>query len=306
MDIHTRQLRYFMELAKCLNFTKAAMNLYIAQPALSQQIADLEKQLGVTLFDRNSRSVTLTPAGKILEASCPGVLNKLDNVHKQMLCAQAGLRGQLKIGYLHLFQPMLPNLVQEFRRMYSDIALEFYRGNLMELENAQKNNDIDIAFTWINPDDMPQANAPAMNVLWKDDLCIAVRKDHPFALSGNMDFSLLENETFILIDDSSTPGFQYMARKAAAEAGFLIKEKVSCKDFSSIMLQVESGIGVSLLPRGMNAFGFGNRENIRFIPIKTDCMDFGVVWFQDSKNAALSLFLDLLEKNMDKIPPKMT
>lgn len=304
MDIHTRQLRYFMELAKCLNFTKAAMNLYIAQPALSQQIADLEKQLGVTLFDRNSRSVTLTPAGKILQGACPELLNKLDNVHKQMLCAQAGLRGRLKIGYLYLFQPLLPTLVQEFRRMYPDIALEFYSGNLMELENAQKNNDIDVAFTWINFEDMPQANAPAVNVLWKDDLCVAVHKNHPFALSGGTDVSLLEKETFILIDDSSTPGFQYMARKASTEAGFLIKDKISCKEFSSIMLQVESGIGVSLLPKGMHTFGFGASENIRFFPIKANCMDFGVVWLRDSKNAVLSLFLDLLEKSADKIPEK--
>ena len=71
-------MRYFMELAKCLNFTKAAANLYVAQPTLSQQIAELESQLGVTLFNRNSRNVTLTPAGKILQEAYPSFEAQLE------------------------------------------------------------------------------------------------------------------------------------------------------------------------------------------------------------------------------------
>lgn len=73
MNVNTQQMRYFMELARCLNFTRAAANLYVAQPTLSQQIAELEAQLGVTLFIRNSRSVALTPAGEILYKSYPNL-----------------------------------------------------------------------------------------------------------------------------------------------------------------------------------------------------------------------------------------
>lgn len=286
-----------MELAKCLNFTKAAMNLYIAQPALSQQIADLEKQLGVTLFERNSRSVGLTPAGKVLQSACPEILSKLDGIQQQVLRAQAGLCGSLKIGYLYLFQPFLPAIVQEFRRLYPDVALEFYSGNMMELENAQKNRDIDIAFAWINAYEMPQNNAPSYSVLWQEDLCIAVHKEHPFVTSGGKDYSLLDNETFILIDETSSPGFQYMARKASSRAGFLIKKKTTAREFTSILVQVESGMGVSILPSGIQSFGACSAENIAFVPICEKCMDFGVVWYADSRNAVLSLFLDLLEDN---------
>ncbi len=304
MDIHTRQLRYFMELAKCLNFTKAAMNLYIAQPALSQQIADLEKQLGVTLFDRNSRSVTLTPAGKIFQSACPEILNKLENVRQQVLWAQAGLRGSLKIGYLYMFQPVLPAIAQAFRQRYPDVALEFFSGNLKELEIALKNQDIDIAFAWINAYEMPHTGEVAYQVLWQEDLCLAVHKDHPFAQSGGRDYRLLESETFFLIDDHSSPGFSFQAQKAAGEAGFLIQKQHLVKDFFAILVQVQAGMGVSILPGGLNTFPRGLSECITFFPMKPQCMDFGVVWYNTSKNPVLSLFLDLLETSGDSLLQK--
>lgn len=304
LDIHTRQLRYFMELAKCLNFTKAAMNLYIAQPALSQQIADLEKQLGVTLFERNSRSVVLTPVGKILQSACPEILNKLESVKQQVLWAQAGLRGSIKIGYLDVFQPILPAIVQEFRQLYPDVALEFYSGNLKELKAALENRDVDVGFAWINVRAMPQTNPPSYNILWQEDLCIAVCKDHPFATSGGTDYSLLENETFILIDDSTSPGFQFIAQEVSSEAGLLIKNLKNSKKFGSIIMQVEAGMGVSILPSRMKSFTFCATENIVFIPLKRECMDFGIAWYPDSKNATLPLFLELLEKTVDAVPGK--
>lgn len=277
------------------------MNLYIAQPALSQQIAELEKQLGVTLFERNSRSVTLTSAGEILQAACPDILNKLDSVQQEMLCAQAGLRGSLKIGYLYVFQPLLPSVVQKFRKLYPDVALEFYSGNLKELEIALENRDIDLAFSWINEADISPNSPAAYQLLWHEDLCIAVQKDHPFARSGGKDYTLLKDETFVLIDESTSPGFQYMARKASTEAGFLIKNKITSKEFTSIIVQVEAGIGVSILPSGIKSFGVCANENIAFIPIQKDGMSFGVIWYNDSRNAVLPLFLDLLEKTVDAL-----
>lgn len=296
MDIHTRQLRYFMELAECLNFTKAAMNLYIAQPALSQQIADLEKQLGVTLFERSSRSVTLTPAGKILQSACPEIFGKLESVEQQVLRAQAGLRGEIKIGYIDAFQPVLPRIMQEFRRRYPDVAQECYYGTLKELKTALGNGDIDVAFAWINIPALPQDRTPLYSVLWQEDLCIAVHGEHPFALSGGRDYALLENETFLLIDDSTSPGFRAMAQEAAREVGFTIRNQTISRQFASIVMQVEAGMGISILPSRTCSFTFCPTEHIVFIPIKKACLSFGAVWYGDSKNAALPLFLDSLEK----------
>lgn len=304
LDIHTRQLRYFMELAQCLNFTKAAMNLYIAQPALSQQIADLEKQLGVTLFERSSRSVTLTPAGKILQSACPEIFSKLDSVEQQVLRAQAGLRGSIKIGYIDAFQPILPRIMLKFRQLYPDIAQEFYYGTLKELKLALENGDIDVAFAWINPPAFPQNHIPDHMALWQEDLCIAVHQEHPFARSGGTDYTLLENEPFIMIDDSTSPGFQSMAQEAAREVGFTIRNQTVTRQFATIVMQVEAGMGASILPSRTCSFTFCPADHIVFYPIKKDCLDFGAVWYGDSKNATLPLFLDSLEKTVGAFSEK--
>lgn len=298
IDISTRQLRYFMELAKCLNFTKAAMNLYLAQPALSQQIADLEKQLGVTLFERNSRSAALTPAGEILQSACPEILIKMEEIEHQLLRAKAGLRGSIKIGYTVVFQQMLTGVLQEFRRLYPDIALNIYNGQLIDLKTALENGDIDVAFSWINERELPQKHTPARTVIWQDDLCIVVRRDHPFALSGGEDFSLLENENFIMTDDAPHLGFRYMVQDAAHEAGLQLKHQTISKQFSTIIMQVEAGMGVSVLPGWMKSYSFYSSEDIVYFPLKKNCMDFGAVWHENSKNAVLPIFLDLLEKTI--------
>lgn len=301
IDINTRQLRYFMELAKCLNFTKAAMNLYLAQPALSQQIADLEKQLGVTLFERNSRTVILTPAGEILQKACPEILAKLEGIEQQLLRAKAGLRGHIKIGYNVVFQPILTSILQEFRRIYPDIVPDLFSGSLQELKNGLESGELDIAFSWIDHRALPQKRAPSIQVLWEEDLCLVLRRDHPFVTSGGTDYSLLENETFIMTEDTPNLGLTKYVVEAANEIGLVMKHTVTSKQFSTILIQIETRMGVSILPGWMKNYEFYASDNIVFIPIKEKCLDFGIIWHEDSTNAVLPLFLDLLDTTLNPI-----
>lgn len=292
MDIHTRQLRYFMELAQCLNFTKAAMNLYIAQPALSQQIAELEKQLGVTLFVRNSRSVSLTPAGRLLMESCPDILASLEKVHKQLLQAQAGIRGSLRIGYLDAFRHRLPGLLRAFSQLYPDVSIELFNGTLRELKAFLDAGNIDVAFLSLNYLDMDKENSPESHVLWRDDLCLAVREDHPFVTAGCEDFSLLEDEDLLVLDDNNTPAFSLVAQNACGEIGLAIKKIRTIQSVGTVLIEVDAGRGISLLP--YSAINMAPKQT-RFIPVKKQCMEFGVVWKADSGNASVPLFLDILQ-----------
>lgn len=299
LDIHTRQLRYFMELAKCLNFTKAAMHLYIAQPALSQQIADLEKQLGVSLFVRNSRSVSLTAAGKILLEAGPDILARLESVQKQMLQAQAGIRGHLRIGYLDAFTHLLPPLLNSFRQLYPDVSIELFNGTLREQKNALDNGQIDVSFALINYYAMEKENPPTFNVLWQDDMCLIVRKDHPFITSGGTDYSLLANEELLLLDDDAALAYFMLVQDACAEVGFRINKYTTVKTVSAIMMQVDAGLGISMLPRSMVKLA---HEHTALLPVKKSYMDFGVVWQHDCVNPTLSLFLDMLEDTIAAVP----
>lgn len=295
MDIHTQQLRHFMELAKCLNFTRAAMNLYIAQPALSQQIADLEKQLGVTLFERTSRSVSLTPAGEILQKACPEILNRINSVQQQLLSAQAGLRGNLKIGYLSAFQSVLPKLVQKYRDLYPDVAVELFLGNIKETQTALRSQDADIIFTAIHPEMVPEDSTVIRQTLWQEGMCLVLRSDHPFALSGGQDYALLRDSVFSLLDDETVPGFQRLVQKLCSEAGIPLNHVTTCKTWGPIGIQMETGMAVSIFStHDSEQFCAYHKDLVRF-PIRDNCLSFCAVWNPHSKNAALPLFLDVME-----------
>lgn len=295
LDIHTRQLRYFLELSQCLNFTKAALNLYIAQPALSQQIAELEKQLGVSLFVRNSRSVSLTPAGKLLQEACPDILARLERVQQDILLAQAGRSGCLRIGYLDAFQATLPTIVQQFSRQYPGVALEFSTGTPKMLRTALKNGEIDVAFLYMNDRVAPETDAPSYHVLWREDLCLAVHEDHPFAASGCTDYGLLKQDTIYLVDEKTAPRFHLAARKTCGDLGLRPEKMVTTSEVGSIMIRVEAGLGISLLSAGERSFTYAPFRHVKFIPIEKGIVDFGVSWYSNSQNAALPLFLDMLE-----------
>lgn len=299
MDIHVRQLRYFMELAKCLNFTKAAMNLYIAQPALSQQIADLEKQLGVTLFVRNSRSVALTAAVQILLDSCSDILTKMEIVHRQMLQAQSGFRGSLRIGYLGNFVEKLPPLLAAFRKEYPDISLDIVGGSLQEQKHMLHSGQIDISFARISYPEMNREDAPERMVLWQDDICILIHEDHPFIVSGCLDLNLLEREELLLPDDSSDPFYTRIVQDVCTEAGLNFSNRKFLKNIEAVLMQVNAGLGVSVLPSTVMTLV---HHHVRTHPLKKDCIDFGALWMKDNENPSLPLFLDLVIK-IFKAPP---
>lgn len=292
MDIHIRQLRYFMELAKCLNFTKAALNLYIAQPALSQQILDLEKQLGVKLFERNSRSVTLTSAGKVLLDACPSILNNLENVKKQMLMVQAGFRGSIKIGYLAEFRAILPDLLYQFNQMYPDVGIELFLKPLNELKSALHEGTIDFFLSFIGPHEF-ENYAFQHSTLFSDDLCLAIRTDHPFVLTGCTDYTLLKYETLFTLDQKISEYYPTLIQDTCEEFGLEITNYNFSNDMITVIMQVDAGLGFSLLPGQLASFAY---EHITFIPIRKHSLDFGVVWRRNNKNPAFPLFMEILEE----------
>jgi len=303
MDIHLQQLRYFQELAKQLNFTRAAMNLYIAQPALSQQIADMEKQLGVTLFERTSRSVSLTPAGEILQKAAPDLLNKIESINQQLLSAQAGLRGNLKIGYQSSFQSGLPRILQNYQAFYPDVAVDLFCGTTKELHNAIRNQDADIVLTLLHDEMLFDHIDLGQKDLWQEDLHLVLRKDHPFALSGGQDYSLLRDDTFCLLDDEAVPDYQRLIYNCCTEIGLSIAKITTCKSWGPILVQVETGMAVSIFSTTNANYFCTYHKDLTFFPIKRNCLNYCALWNPKSKNAALPLFLDVMDTSISNIKP---
>ena len=120
-----RHLRYFLAVAEELHFHRAAARLHISQPPLSQQIRALERELGVTLLERNRRRVTLTTAGEGFRDDARAILAAVDRAADKARSVARGSLGTLSIGFVGsaMFSPVLPEMLREFRAGHPDVEL---------------------------------------------------------------------------------------------------------------------------------------------------------------------------------------
>lgn len=190
-----RQLRYFAKAAELLNFSDAAKSLNIAQSTLSQQIKQLEEELDVQLFLRNSHSIRLTEAG---EEMLPFALR---TIHDAETCAdrihdlQKLSTGTLNIGVTYSFSPILTETVISFMRMYPEIKLNIFYKPMSELMDLLAKRDVDfvLAFrpTWMMPD-------VESHILFQNCLAAVVCISHPLASKKKVSLAELEKYNLAL------------------------------------------------------------------------------------------------------------
>jgi DNA-binding transcriptional LysR family regulator len=148
-----RQLIYFEAVARCGGFTPAADRLRIAQPAVSAQIRNLERELGTKLFERTTRRVTLTHAGELLLTRVRAVLAELDRARADLDQLDAVLRGQLRIGVTPVLGSLdLPAALAGFHRRYPELAVTVRTGLIAELLHVLDAGEVDIVLGPIHDD----------------------------------------------------------------------------------------------------------------------------------------------------------
>lgn len=287
MNINTQQLQYFMELANCLNFTRAAANLYVAQPTLSQQIADLEAQLGVTLFNRSSRSVTLTPAGTILQSALPDITARFQSVQQRMLVTAAGFSGSLTVGFLDIFLDMIPTIIRDFRSLFPDIAIRPSWASQNDLVKGLKNATIDVALTIIPALSSDEQSLFEAKVIAFDPVCLTF----PEGLSLPTDAS--SALPLVLGDDSVAPGFQPYAMECLRKHEVPVSEVILTDSLANLWVYLESHSGFTVLPKMYSGFF---PESTQFIPIPDEVVSLGIMWQAGAANPTLPLFLDTLDQ----------
>lgn len=297
MNINSQQLQYFMELASCLNFTRAAANLYVAQPTLSQQIADLEAQLGVTLFNRSSRSVTLTPVGTILQAALTDISARFESVHQRMLLTAAGFSGSLTVGFLDIFLGLIPQIMQDFKNTFPDVVIKPSQLNQSDLMKGLKNETIDVAFTIIPV--LSAEEQPLFDVrkIISDPTCFVL----PEGLSLPTDAS--GALPLILWDESAAPGFQSYAMECLRKHDVPVSEVILTDSLSNLWVYLESRSGFTVLSKTYAGFF---PESTQFIPIPGEVVRLGLMWRAAASNPTLPLFLDAMDQFFESHLPNNT
>ena len=288
------QLESFLVLAQRLSFTQAAEDLFISQPALSRMISALEQELGLQLFYRSSRSVSLTPAGRAFSQECPRILDSYRIGVDAALLAQRGFRGHITVGILRdTFDSSAVKLYQRMRAEYPQIHLSFEEFSHSDLIRTLMAGEVDAV---INTGEALPSEEVDSIVLRRDRQCAVVPVNSPLAQMRSLRMEDLKEEDFVVMSrTSSLPGYGLLW-KMAADAGFMPKVVAEANYVPSLLMLVACGVGVSTLTDNLE---YLSQEMVSFIPlvgVPLSCHAFA--WRKDSQNPSLPFLLEAVQKEL--------
>lgn len=293
MDI--KQLRYFLATAQYLNFTEAAKHLFIAQPALSRQIADLENYIGIPLFIRNKRGLQLTTAGMELLSEAREIVSKSEEALRKVKLAASGIVGSLKIGYLGTSEKrFLPNLIRAFRKRNPHVWLSVSRANWGILNYALNTGELDVVFTLTTG----LENIPDLcwEKVYTEYSALVVSYDHPLANEKKVNMTDLAKEMFVLLDRTESPQlFDYII-KMCANSDFY-PNIITQPHIDTVLLMVEAGLRITILSRHGKEYA---SPALRYIAINNSdtTVNLVMVWKANNSNPCIPLFRSELKKCM--------
>jgi len=237
------QLRYVMAVADTGNFTRAAARSNIAQPSLSQQIINLERELGHKLFHRMGRKAVLTEAGTVFLERARRILFEVEDATKE-LGDHPSLERKITVGAIPTLAPyLLPTLITRCRKRFPNLQVNIREDFKVTLIQEILEGELDLALATL-----PVADPSIqVEVLWKEPLILAVAKGHPLASKDRVIGSDLANETFILLGSSSSLTAQ--VRRFCGENNFEPRIGSRCAQVATVKALVGIGTGISILPR---------------------------------------------------------
>lgn len=247
-DMELRHLRYFVSVADLLNFTKAAAKLHVAQPSLSRQIHNLEDELGVALFRRNSRFVRLTEAGQAFLTEARVVLQTSE---KAVLTARgfaSGEWGEIHIGYApSLMAELLPQALQLFEKQSPRVRVVLHDLSVSEMIQGLVDERLDVALT-AKPL-AKQLRGLVFTKLRQYCICIAVNNNHPLARNKRVSLEELKKDRFITYARTEYPEYfewvKTLFQHSQNESPEFIEEHDSG---TSLITAVEAARGVAIVP----------------------------------------------------------
>lgn len=240
-----RHLRYFIAVAEELHFGRAAVRLAIVQPSLSQQIRQLEDELGFPLLRRTKRSVELTDAGRVFLAEARDVLARVQSAKYAAQRANRGEVGRLVVGYISSSAfDLLPVLLRAYRERFPDVEVILRELNTQEQVRALEEGHIHVGLLRL-PISTPLIN---VEVVRQEPIVCALPEEHPLARLERVPVALLAQEPFVMQSRQLGGGYFVQLMKLCLAFGFTPNVIQEVTETHTIVGLVAAGIGVSLVP----------------------------------------------------------
>lgn len=242
MDI--RQLRYFIAIAEEGQITGAAKRLQMAQPPLSQQLKQMEAELGVILMERVGKRMELTEAGRVLYKQALNIVHQLDEAVTEVRETGEGIRGSLSIGVSALSAYHLPEKLRRFQQQYPLITYKLWKGDSQQLSELLEQRVIEVAIVRL-----PLSLSACESIHLEEESFVMIVPGHsPLADATRIHMREIARHPLVL---PSTPGLGIydLLTKEFSRLGVTPQVVCQCPDISLIVNLVAAGVGSSIVPR---------------------------------------------------------
>ena len=267
-----RHLRYFVAVAEELHFGRAAERLRIAQPPLSRQIADLERELGTPLFSRVKRRIQLTHAGRAFLKEARLTLAQADRAFRTAQRAARGEVGRLRVGFVEAatYSGILPDVLAFFRQHVPNVGLELFELSSLQQTEALREGRIEVGILHSPPHDAKQW-LQVERVL-ADPMVAALPQGHRLASLESVPLTELAPEPFLLFRRPTGPGLYDRIIAACQAAGFSPRVAQEAGQVQTLVGLVSAGMGVALVP---GSFAELRRPGLVYRPVTGLAVDMG-------------------------------
>jgi DNA-binding transcriptional LysR family regulator len=258
-----RHLRSFAVLAEERHFGRAAARLHIAQPALSQQIKQLERELGVALFTRSTRRVEPTHAGLRFTEHAQTVLRDVARAEVEMEMLAAGHGGRVSVGFIGTATyDVLPRVALQVRRELPDVELEL-RGELLTPQLLAGLTDRTFDLALVRPSAF-NGEGLTLRHLRSEPMVAVLPAHHPLAGSRRIELARLAGETFVMHPSGHRSSMHEEVLLACAAAGFEPTAVTEVGETATLVVFVAAGLGVALVPAPVRSLGL---EGVAYVDL---------------------------------------
>jgi DNA-binding transcriptional LysR family regulator len=261
ITMNLQRLRYFVAVAEELHFGRAAQRLHIAQSAVSQQVRLLESELDVSLFERTTRRVALTDAGRTLHEEAQQLLAAADALERKMVEVQLGEGGTLRLGFVDsAAYEVVPAFLAEYRRRWPQVEYELQSLSSDEQHQALLAGAIDLGVG------RTAGNVSVSAVAFLDEpLYVAIGAGHPLEGQRTTSLRRLRDETFVGFSRQISRSLHADLVLLLASAEVAYDPIIEATEYTTILGFVAAGEGIAIVPAGVRTF---QPPGLRFVRIR--------------------------------------
>lgn len=289
--LELRHLRYFCQVADELHFGRAASRLSVSQPALSVQIRQLEEMVGARLFDRHTRQVTLTDAGRVFDEGARRVLRDVEAALAAARQAHRGEAGVLRLGFgPTLMLSRLAHLIRSYRQRYPGVRVDLHELATSEQVDALAAGDLDVGFVrGVEAD--PRLH---VELFAREPLVIALNRDHRAARRPRVRLAELAEDPWVLFPRAIAPAFHDQVIALCRAAGFTPNVAQESREVHTTVGLVGAGIGVTIVPETVRRM---TATDVVFKPVPRASIRLSIVRPSGPTRPVVDTFLTLARKS---------